>query len=272
MRATRFTSITGDAHTWPKRSCIRWAREYWSSGRQAGKAKKNLEKYLELRPDDPDAQGDLGAFLYFADTLPGVVKFISKLMFMPSGDRDRGLAMLHYASSSNGLFETDHKISVAAINLLFEGKLREGTDDMMALIDRHPYYTRLAEPLGVLAVLDPLRIDEILDVHDAAIARHRDSGLVRYDDSLVKRMEIHTDFANLFFGAPGVGMDGLDEVLEAPPFRPDWADPLARLNRAVFYVMDDQKENARNRLRNRARQRALCTLPRHRRKNRIRHR
>ena len=70
---------------------------FWSAGREAKKGKEDLEWYLERHPDDPVASSLMGAFLYFADTLPKAYKFVSKLLFLPSGDRDRGLAMMEAA-------------------------------------------------------------------------------------------------------------------------------------------------------------------------------
>ena len=220
------------------------AREYWSAGGASRAAKKHLEKYLEYRPDDPDAQGDLGAFLYFADTLPGVVKFLSKLLMLPGGDRDRGLRMLDYASTHNGVFETDHKITVAAINLLFEGKIRDGADQMLRLSERYPYYTRLLEPLGVLAPLDPLRLGELMVTHDEAVARHRTSGKVRFDDSLVKRMTCTVTTQSFSSDRRPMQCPASMRWLQDPPYRPDWAQPLLALNQAIFLAMDGQLEAA----------------------------
>jgi len=220
-------------------------RSYWSAAQDSRKAKKYLENYLEINPDHADASGDLGAFLYFADTLPGVVKFLGKLLLLPSGDRDRGLRLLEYASTHDGIFTTDYLIARAAINLLFEGRVREGTNQMLDLMDRYPGYTRLAEPLGVLAPLDPLRMDELLAAHDAAIDYQVNSGRVRYDDSLVKRMRGHSAYAELFFGTPAAGLQRIDELIADPPQRPDWALPLWLVNRGMFRAMEGRVEEAR---------------------------
>jgi len=62
---------------------------YWSAGRAAAKGNKHLKKYLAENPDDPDARGILGTFLYFADTLPTVVKIIKSFFLIPAGEGTR---------------------------------------------------------------------------------------------------------------------------------------------------------------------------------------
>ena len=80
---------------WMFKSHIRtFERSFWSAGRDAKKGRNDLRDYLEIRPDDPFANGIMGTFLYFADTLPAAFKFISKLLFMPTGDREEGLRMM----------------------------------------------------------------------------------------------------------------------------------------------------------------------------------
>ena len=78
-------------------------RSFWSAGRESKKGKEDLDWYLERHPDDPVASSLMGAFLYFADTLPSAFKFVSKLLFLPAGDRDRGLQMMKTARGTNSV-------------------------------------------------------------------------------------------------------------------------------------------------------------------------
>jgi hypothetical protein len=207
-------------------------RSYWSAGRSAGKAKNDLDKYLKQVPDNADAQGDLGAFLYFADTLPGVLKFVSKILRFPSGNRDRGLEMIHYAASHRAVFQVDYKIAVAAINLLFEGRFGEGADQMLALIDANPGYTRLVEPLGVVAPLDPLRIREYQRIEDKVIATRQSMSVTPVEMSLITRIALHRAYLDMYFLSPSSALVELTSLVDKPVDRPDWMLPLAVVNRA----------------------------------------
>lgn len=219
-------------------------RSYWGAGRAASHAKHDLEKFLESEPNHPDAQGDLGAFLYFADTLPGVVKFLSKLLFIPGGDRERGLRMLTFAATHNGAFTTDYQIALAAIYLVFEGRFEEGTVAMEELIDRYPYYARLVEPYGVLAPLYPTRIREFQRLEDRVIAHHLSRGSNLVDWSLVKRIQLHRSYVNMFFGHPQRAFFELGSLVEKPVERPDWMLPLAMINLGHLEAKRGETETA----------------------------
>ncbi len=219
-------------------------RSYWSAGRNAGKAKSDLEKFLKNSPDHADAQGDLGAFLYFADTLPGVIKFFSKLLFFPSGDRDRGLEMLNFAASNPSMFRVDYQVAVAAIDFLFEGYLEQGAVAMRALVDERPGYTRLVEPFGVLTPLDPLRVREYQRLEDHVLATRLGMTGAWMDWSLIKRIRLHRAYADMYFRSPSAALEQFTEFIEDPEERPDWALPLALINRGQLYAKSGRTDEA----------------------------
>jgi tetratricopeptide (TPR) repeat protein len=240
----RFLAYRARAHL-GKAQLHTLTRSYWSAGRAGGRAKSDLEEYLRLVPDDPDAQGDLGAFLYFADTIPGTVKFISKLLFFPSGDREKGLRMLEYAATNKGPFHIDYEIALATVDLLFDGHVEKGISSMSALIDSYPNYTRLAEPLGVVAPLYPLRIREFQRIEDSSLARHLSRRAEEADWNLVKRMHVNRTYADMFFSSPATALFTFTNLIDNSLSRPDWAMPLAILNRGILYAKSGRKTEAR---------------------------
>jgi tetratricopeptide (TPR) repeat protein len=61
-------------------------------------AKRARGTMLELVEDEPgcvDCRFWIGSYDYFADVLPGVIRFFRSLLFFPKGDKARGLATLH---------------------------------------------------------------------------------------------------------------------------------------------------------------------------------
>lgn len=241
----RYYYVRGRLHL-GKAQLYTFTRSFWGAGRQAAKSKKNLEKFLEYYPGQADASGDLGAFLYFADTLPGIIKFISKLLLIPSGDRERGLELLEYAASeeNGGIFAVDYQIGMAAILLVFEGRFEEGAVRMQQLIDRFPYYTRLVEPFGVMAPMYPLRMREFQRTEDGVVLAHLTRNGDDADWRLIKRLKLHRAYSNMFFSSPRRALEELTEIVNDPPSRPDWVLPLALVNQGHLYAKMGRTEDA----------------------------
>jgi tetratricopeptide (TPR) repeat protein len=219
-------------------------KSYWSAGRAASRAKDDLERYLEKHPGDADASGSLGAYLYFADAIPGFVKILAKLFFIPNGDREKGLEMLRYGAAQESPMSTDWRFISAAVDLVFEGNFERGADEFAELLDEYPYYTRLAEPLGVVAPLYPGRTREFRDLADEAVRTHLFIRSARLDWSLVKRMRLVGAFTDAYYGRPAAGLAAFDELIAEPPPHPDWVLPIALVNRAYVSQKKGMKEEA----------------------------
>ncbi len=69
-------------------------RSYVGAARAAKRSRRLMLHLLEDEPDFVDCRFWLGSYDYFADVLPGYVKFFRALLFIPGGDRERGLAAL----------------------------------------------------------------------------------------------------------------------------------------------------------------------------------
>jgi len=96
-----------------------------SSARQGHKA---LTEALKRNPRSSDALFAMGAYNYFADNLPTLVKGIRFLLMIPGGNRNRGLAQLEEAAASSRLFGTE-----ALMLLSFIYSAREEDDAARAL-------------------------------------------------------------------------------------------------------------------------------------------
>ena len=219
---------------------------YWSAGRAAGRGKGDLERYLERFPDDPDARGMLGAYLYFADAIPSLVKIVAKLLLIPGGDRQKGLEMLEFGATHEGLFTTDWRMVLAAIHLVFEGHFERGADEFADLLEEFPLYTRLVEPLGVVAPLYPQKIREIEKAEKTALEFQLSMSEAHVDWSLVKRMWLHQAFTKSYFGDVVGAMDEYRMLIDAPPDHPDWVLPISLLNHGYFQQRTGRNDLARS--------------------------
>ncbi|MEJ2722869.1 MAG: hypothetical protein P8181_17290, partial [bacterium] len=192
----------------------------------------------------PDAEGMLGAYLYFADAIPGLIKIFAKLLFIPSGDRDRGLEMLTYGATHPGLFTEDYKTILAAVDLVFEGKFEAGTARFVSLLDEYPYYTRLAEPIGVVVPFSPLDRRRLGEIQARAIADYLSLDNPSRDWSTLQRVRLNRAFSEMYFGSPSEAMELFAELLESPPDYPDWFLPIALLNRGYFLQKTGERAQA----------------------------
>lgn len=220
-------------------------RSYWSAGRAASRGKDDLERYLEWYPDDADARGILGAYYYFADIIPGVVKLVAKLLLIPGGDRDKGLEMLRYAASRDGIFSTDWRFVLAAIDLVFEGEFEKGTEEFDGLLAEFPCYTRLAEPLAVVAPLYPARTLELRSTVGAAVDRHLTLDEKNMDLGLEARLRLLNAFTDSFFGSPRRAVVEFTDLIDHPAPHPDWLLPIALINRGYMFEKTGRLDRAR---------------------------
>jgi len=68
--------------------------KYFGAAFDAKRARAVMLDLLDDEPECIDCRFWIGSYDYFADVLPGVVKFFRSVLFFPSGDRERGIANL----------------------------------------------------------------------------------------------------------------------------------------------------------------------------------
>jgi tetratricopeptide (TPR) repeat protein len=213
---------------WMSKSHLRsFARRFWRAGRDAKKGKPDLEAYLDAHPNDPLAKGTMGVFLYFADTIPSVFKYASKLVFMPTGDREKGLRYIQYAAGHPSFLQPEFEGVLGTIHLLFEGKFEDGIEETIELIERYPANPRFALPLALMLPFDPMRITRNTALVDGTMDRL--AGLPpgepeRYPLKLLDFLIAH---ANRLLVPPDAAMAQLGRIADDNPDHPDWVGGYA---------------------------------------------
>src|SRR5262249_11361809 len=194
---------------------------FWSAGREAKKGKEDLEWYLKGHPDDPIASSLMGAFLYFADTLPSAYKFVSKLLFLPSGDRDRGLKMMEDARAMDNPIGVDNLLILDSVYLGFEGRYEEGLAGFRELEAQYPLHATFVRPAAIMAPLLPRLSSERSDSLDSRAATVSSLDERRIDSSTCTLIAFERAYADRFYN-PTRSIERFEKILQDNPKHPDW--------------------------------------------------
>ena len=230
---------------WMSKAYVRsMTRDFYSAGREAKKGKTDLERYLAERPDDPTATGLLGAFLYFADTVPGAFKFLSKLLMLPTGDRDKGLEDLQIAVRGGGLMGTDWKIILYNVYFYFEGRFEEGIAGLQDLIETYPEYARTAIPLAVSRPYAPSLAARNDDLVETTISRVYGAPNREVDWNALYLVQLSRAYGDRYCSHSRTTEARLRSIIHESPRHPDWVSAFARLELGRLYASRGKREEA----------------------------
>ncbi|RMI00119.1 MAG: DUF3808 domain-containing protein, partial [Calditrichaeota bacterium] len=100
-------------------------------------AKKNLEKTVRLDSTFYDAYLGLGVFHYYADLLPGIIKFFAALLGF-EGDRIRGMQEMQQAAAYGRYFKLEAQLFVYGVKYFLEGDTLISVPGLKALYRQYP--------------------------------------------------------------------------------------------------------------------------------------
>ncbi|MEE9270248.1 MAG: hypothetical protein V3V49_08300 [Candidatus Krumholzibacteria bacterium] len=230
---------------WMAKSYIRsMSRSFWTAGREAGRGKKDLKIYLGSYPDDTTANGILGSFLYFADTIPTAFKFLSKLLRLPSGDRVEGLERLQYAALHGGPLDTDYKLILYNVYFYFEGRYEDGLAGLLEAVERYPEYARSSMPLSAAQPFVPrlaAELDAQIESTLGSMARLPAGAVDRNGLALVKAFRAYgARYCN-----PDASAAMFQAIIMEAPQHPDWMRGFARYELGGLYAATGRRSEAR---------------------------
>jgi hypothetical protein len=220
-----------------------FARSFYSAGRDAGRGKDDLEAYLAVHPADPIANGLLGSYLYFTDAVPRLFQLLSRLLMLPTGDRERGLAMIDRAVATESPARVDFEVLDAAVTFFFEGRLTEGLALADDLVARYPHYPRLAAPVAVMAAMDPRRAPEHLARVERMLAGLPDGPGVDASSRAAVRGVL--GWSARIVAGHARARAVLEDLATSPPPHPDWIAAHARLQLAEMAALEGRTGEAR---------------------------
>ncbi len=104
----------------------------------SGRSSKNLlEQVVEMDPGYNDAYLGLGMFHYYADLLPGLLKFIAGILGF-EGDRVRGRNEVYMAASRGHYFRVEGEFIYHSIGYFLEGEKERAIRAIKLLYARYP--------------------------------------------------------------------------------------------------------------------------------------
>jgi tetratricopeptide (TPR) repeat protein len=102
------------------------------------KAREHFLRALQLDPGLADADCGLGLYNYYADTLSGIVKFLSFFMGIPGGNKHEGIAQLHRAMEEGILTPTVARFYLALDLHKYDQQYEEALALVGPLVDKYP--------------------------------------------------------------------------------------------------------------------------------------
>ena len=161
----RINYAVASAETWTTREPLRaeaWfylggaygARVQWrvlrgerlAAARDGKRIKDVLEKALALDPDMHDAWFGIGLYHYYADVAPAAAKVLRWLLFLPGGDRVKGLQEMLRARDQGALVRSEADYQLQIIYLWYEDAPTRALELLEALRLRHasnPHFPQL---------------------------------------------------------------------------------------------------------------------------------
>ena len=123
--------------------------ERLAAAREGKKIKDALERTLELDPGLDDAHFGIGAYHYYAAVAPTAAKILRWLLFLPGGDRVKGLQEMLQARQRGVLLRGEADYQLHLIYLWYEQKPARALELLEGLDARYPtnplFQRRIAE-------------------------------------------------------------------------------------------------------------------------------
>jgi len=131
------------------------------TGYNAVKGIRNLEKAKKVNTDLYDVYFGTGLYNVTAGNFPGIVKFISRILFIPPGNHEQGMQELQIAHEKGFLAKTISLYIIAYSHFYYEKDYNKTIEKTESIIDRYPlcvdlqfllinayFYRELTSPAG----------------------------------------------------------------------------------------------------------------------------
>lgn len=123
--------------------------ERFGAARNGNRVREALLLALERDPSMADAHFGIGLYQYYADVAPAAAKVLRFLLFLPGGDRVKGLEAIDTTRTSGALLRGEADFQRYLIDIWYEHRPEEALSILKSLDARYPanpiFLQRIAE-------------------------------------------------------------------------------------------------------------------------------
>ena len=219
-----------------------WRGRYYKAGRDGEKARKHLEKALELRPEWTDAEYYLGMYYFFVSLIPDLVtRWLGWLWFVPTGNAEEGVALIEKVAEKGTLYQEDALYMKGNIYINFrENQAERGLPIIRSLAQRYPNNI-LLQFEWIEALYESGKPNAVIAKADTLAARKprtpEEVGWIRMAPTWKAR-------AALLQGDPDRALALLAPEIASPPQEPLWATAWLDLIQAQALDAAGRREEA----------------------------
>jgi hypothetical protein len=113
--------------------------DWWKTAKLGKKMKAEALLIIEKDPSFYPAYYLAGSYNYFADALPGYLKFLRAFVFLPGGNRKEGLQQLVQSYEKGGITESEAGRTLAIIYTYYERDFDESNRMCEKILSRYPF-------------------------------------------------------------------------------------------------------------------------------------
>ncbi len=216
---------------------------YFSAGRDAARGKKYLEQVLDLQPSQYDAYYNIGLYNYLAGALPGYAKVLKTFLFLPGGDKEKGLSLLKIAGQKSVYFSDEAELILAR----FYGDHEDQPADAFRIVES--FRNRYPENAWFHYWQGTLLSDELNDyeraekVYDEILEKCRQNARTYNKEletqSILKLARVHSRLFD-----PERAIANVRALIATKPKEPSWILPRAYLELGNLYDQIGMRKEA----------------------------